>query len=236
MRFAICDDDLDDMARLRKLIEKYGQVHHMECFISEYASGTELLTAIRNGNHADIIFLDINMDGMDGLSVARKIRELPSDVPIVLVTAFISYAIDGYKVKASRFLIKDDLDKTFKECMDDICRELRRQNKVMTFRCVEGEIRLKLPDIIMIETQRHKNVIWLAGLAYHIYEKLDALEEKLKEHGFLRVHNSYLVNMEHIRSISSYILTLDNGEQLSVPKSRYKQVKQEFAWFVGNEL
>lgn len=51
--------------------------------------------------------------------------------------------LDGYKVRASRFLIKDDLDKTFIECMDDICCEIRKKSKVITFSCVEGEMRLK---------------------------------------------------------------------------------------------
>ena len=68
------------------------------------------------------------MDIMDGLTVARKIRELLEDVPINLVTAFMNYALDGYKVRASRFLIKDDLDKTFRECMDDICQEIRKKS------------------------------------------------------------------------------------------------------------
>ena len=69
-----------------------------------------------------------------------------------------------------------------------------------------------------------------------IYEKLDVLEELLKGYGFLRTHNSFLVNMAHIRGINSYVLTLDDGRQLPVPKARYKQVRQEYTLFVGKEL
>ncbi len=236
MKIAVCDDDKKDIARLKKLIEAYDAENNIGFSISEYESGSEMLKAVSNGVDVDIILLDINMDDMDGLSVAKKIREEMDDVPIVLVTAFMNYALDGYKVRASRFLIKDDLDKTFTECMDDICGEIRKKSKVIAFSCVEGDMRLKASDIILIETSGHKNLIKLKNVTYQIYEKLDGLEEMLKGYGFLRTHNSFLVNMAHIRGINSYVLTLDDGRQLPVPKARYKQVRQEYTLFLGKEL
>ncbi len=236
MKIAVCDDDKRDIARIKKLVKAYDADNNIVLSISEYESGSELLKAISNGENVDIIFLDINMDDMDGLSVAKRIREIDDDVPIILVTAFMNYALDGYKVKASRFLIKDDLDKTFDECMDDICKDIRKKSKTIAFNCVEGEMRLKASDIILIETSGHKNLIKLKNETYQIYEKLDGLEEMLKGYGFLRTHNSFLVNMAHIRGINSYVLTLDDGRQLPVPKARYKQVRQEYTLFLGKEL
>ena len=222
MKVFICDDDLEDIARLKTLIDEYARKNHMEFAVSGYRSGVEMLDAIRKGKTVDIIFLDINMDAMDGLTVAKRIRERLEDVPIILVTSFMSFALDGYKVRASRFLIKDDLDRTFSECMDDDC--------------VEGNIRLKTSEIILIETEGHKCLIQLKDRTYQIYEKLEELEERLKAQGFLRTHKSFLVNMEHIRNINSYILTLDNDRQISVPKARYKQVKQEYTLYEGKKL
>ena len=65
---------------------------------------------------------------------------------------------------------------------------------------------------------------------------LDVLEERLKAYGFLRVHQSYLVNIRHIRSINNYVLALDTGEEMKVPKARYKQVKQERVLYMGKTL
>ena len=236
MDIYICDDDRRDITRLKKLIDEYDSEKHIGFTVTGFPSGVEMLKVIRKGNTADIIFLDINMEIMDGLTVAKKIRELLDDVPIVLVTSFMSFALDGYKVRASRFLIKDDLEKTFTECMDDICFEAQRKSKIVSFSCVEGNIRLKSSDIIMIETKGHKCLIRLKDCTYQIYEKLEDLEERLKGLGFLRTHKSFLVNMEHIRNINSYILTLDDGKEISVPKARYKQVKQEYTLFEGKEL
>ncbi len=234
MNFVICDDDKADAGRLKVLLEKYSRESGIGSTIYEYNSGVDLLSNINSD--IDVIFLDINMDDMDGLTIAKRIREKMEEIPIILVTAFMSYALDGYKVRASRFLIKDDLDKTFTECMDDICGEIRKKSKVIAFSCVEGDMRLKASDIILIETSGHKNLIKLKNETYQIYEKLDVLEELLKGYGFLRTHNSFLVNMAHIRGINSYVLTLDDGRLLPVPKARYKQVRQEYALFVGKEL
>ena len=236
MKIAVCDDDKKDISILKELIEAYDAENNIGFSVSEYESGSELMRAVSNGEDMDIIFLDINMEDMDGLSAAKKVRKVMEDVPIVLVTAFMNYALDGYKVRASRFLIKDDLDKTFTECMDDICGEIRKKSKVIAFSCVEGEMRLKASDIILIETSGHKNIIRFQNQTYQIYEKLDALEEQLRGYGFLRTHNSFLVNMTHIRGINSYVLTLDNGRQIPVPKARYKQVRREYALFVGKGL
>ncbi len=236
MRIAICDDDKNDIRKLTRLLEKYDEKKHIGFSVGEYESGTNLLKSLKDGDEADIVFLDINMDDLDGLTVAKRIREKMKDVPIVLVTAYLNYALDGYKVKASRFLIKDDLDNTFVECMDHICGELLRKSKDIVFSCVEGDVRLKASDIVLIESSAHKSIIRLSDQAYQIYEKLEVLEEKLKGFGFLRAHKSFIVNMGHIRSINSYVMTLDDGRQISVPKARYKQVRQEYALFVGKEL
>ena len=236
MNVFICDDDRKDIARLKALIDDYDMKNHIGFTVSAFRSGMEMLEAIRKGKSVDIIFLDINMDIMDGLTVAKKIRELREDVPIILVTTLMNYALDGYKVRASRFLIKDDLDKTFPECMDDICGEIRKRSNTVVFSCVEGEIRLKASDIILFETSGHKCLIQLHDRTYQIYEKLENLEKMLNGLGFLRTHKSFLVNMAHIRNINSYILTLDNGREISVPKARYKQVKQEYTLFMGKEL
>ena len=128
MRIAICDDEKKDIKRLVSLLEKYSEDKQIDVSIYTYETASDLIAAM-SGTKWDIIFLDINMEGMDGLSLASRIREKDEEVPIILVTAFINYALDGYKVKASRFLVKDDLDKTLPECMDDICIQLQKKKK-----------------------------------------------------------------------------------------------------------
>ena len=171
------------------------------------------------------------MEGMDGLEAAGRIKAECPKVHIVLVTAYVNYALDGYKVKASRFLLKDDLEQTLPECLDDILREER----VVEFGFVEGNVRLRVDDIIYIETSRHKNVFHTAGQAYSIYKKMDELEAELAGMGFVRIHQSFLINMKYIERIRSYVMILTTGKEISVPKSRYQEVKRQYTLFKGAE-
>ena len=109
---------------------------------------------------------------------------------------------------------KDDLEQTLPECLDDILRE---------------------DDIIYIETSRHKNVFYTAGETYSIYKKMDELEAELAGMGFVRIHQSFLINMRYIGKLSSYVMVLTTGKEISVPKSRYPEVKRQYTLFKGAE-
>ncbi len=227
MKIAVCDDNREDRGVLRALLEACGQ----DFEIREYGSGEGLCADMGYVRECGIVFLDINMEGMDGLEAARKIKAESPKVHIVLVTAYVNYALDGYKVKASRFLLKDDLEQTLQECLDDLLREER----VVEFGFVEGNVCLRVDNIIYIETSRHKNVFHTAGQTFSIYKKMDDLEEELRDMGFVRIHQSFLVNMKYIEKISSYVMLLTTGKEISVPKSRYPEVKRQYMLFKGAE-
>ncbi len=210
MKIAVCDDSGEDRGALRALLEACGY----DFEIREYGSGEELYADMGYVRECGIVFLDINMEGMDGLEAAGRIKAECPKVHIVLVTAYVNYALDGYKVKASRFLLKDDLEQTLPECLDDI---------------------LRVDDIIYIETSKHKNVFYTAGEAYSIYKKMDELETELAGMGFVRIHQSFLINMRYIGKLSSYVMVLTTGKEISVPKSRYPEVKRQYTLFKGAE-
>lgn len=173
---------------------------------------------------------------MDGLTVAGHIRKLRGDIPIVFITAFIDYALEGYKVRANRFLIKDNLEQTFDECMDDICAEIQRKEKAMLFDCVEGRSRIKTSEIVMFEASGRQSIIHTENGEYHIYRRMDDLEIDLRPHGFLRVHRSYLVNMGFIRNIKNYSVELTSGARFSIPKARYRKVLREYTMIIGETV
>lgn len=174
------------------------------------------------------------MEDIDGIQTAMEMRKFQSETCIVLVTAFLNYALEGYKVGAVRYIMKDALEMQMTECMDAVLKKM--QIRQVTFPFVEGERTLYTDNIIYIESQGHKCMflymekeIW----TYQIYEKLDKIEEMLSGYGFLRTHKSFLVNMKHVRTISNYLVTLDSGEELPVPRLRFRKVKEEFVAYKG---
>ncbi len=96
---------------------------------------------------------------------------------------------------------------------------------------MEGKIQLRADEIIYIETNKHKNVFYTQNRVLNIYKKMDELEEALRGMGFLRIHQSFLINMRYIVKISSYLMTLTTGKEISVPKSRYPEVKRQYTLF-----
>ena len=134
MNIIICDDRIDDRKNLSDLLSDYGEKKNYEFAITAYESGEQLCEEQSALEACQLLFLDINMQGMDGLKTAMRIKEKYPKLLVVLVTAYMNYALDGYKVKASRFLLKDNLADTIEECMDDLIAEINKNRRILEFR------------------------------------------------------------------------------------------------------
>ena len=107
LRLAICDDEENFLFLEKQYIQKYMEQQKFQCHIDTFLSGVDFLQSCKDGRNYDIIFLDVNMVKLDGIETARRVREQGSQAYIVFVTAFITYAMEGYKVDAVRYLLKD---------------------------------------------------------------------------------------------------------------------------------
>ncbi len=234
LEIAVCDDEGFYREKIRKLLEEYLTKRGLAYRIRLFSSGEEFLKCNENKVKYDIVFMDINMEKVDGIEAARQMRAFHSDTYLVLVTAFINYALEGYKVNAVRYIMKDTLDTAMEECMDAVLE--KRKTAWASFSFTEGEKKLYTDNILYVESRKHKSVFFYmeAGIVeYQIYEKLDWVEQKLSGFHFLRIHKSYLVNMKHIRKISNYTAFMDTGEELPVPRLRFKAAKEAFVEYKG---
>lgn len=234
LKIAVCDDEKFYREKITTLLQKYLSDCQLDSTIDIFCSGDEFLSQSSNAVKYDAVFMDINMEQTDGIETAMRIRAFQSNTYIVFVTAFIKYALDGYKVNAVRYIMKNTLDAAIPECMDAILQKM--QLRQVSFSFMEGEKRLYTDNLLYVESNKHKSVFYYQEkqlTKYQIYEKLDDIEKVLEGFGFLRIHKSYLVNMRHIRRISNYIAELSTGEELPIPRIRYQLVKQEFVEYKG---
>lgn len=234
LQIAICDDEQFYREKIRRLLTDYLEKRDLGSSISFFTSGEEFLSQSENNVKYDIVFMDISMDELNGIETAMQMRAFHSDTFLVFVTAFIDYALEGYKANAIRYLMKDTLDVAMGECMDAILQKMRTSQ--VTFSFIEGERKLYTDNIIYIESSRHKSVFYYMESEtthYQIYSRLDAIEQELSGCGFLRIHKSYLVNMKHIRKINNYTAYLDTGLELPVPRSRFQSAKEAFVTYKG---
>lgn len=233
LRIAVCDDEKYFRDRLKELcrtfIDEQGYEHEIDCF----ESGEALLEKSAERFDYSIVFLDVNMKEMDGIETASAIRKLFPDTYIVFVTAYITYALDGYKVDAIRFLLKEDgnLEKAVKECLDTILGRMDYEEIRQTFTFQNGKKDLLVERILYVESRLHKVIFYVMEeklATYYMYDKLDIVEKLLSQFGFYRIHQSYLVNIKYVKDVGRYKVKLFNGTELGVSKKYYKNFEQEY--------
>lgn len=237
-KIAICDDETIFAAKMEKIIDQYMKSKEISYEISIFNSGKDFMQIGVGIMKYRAVFLDINMNEVNGLRVAEWIRQYSEDIFLVFVTAYIDYSLDGYKFNAIRFLLKDKnlFSESIQECMDTI---FDRMNYVISKKDIkfnEGRRKIALNRILFIESYLHKLIFHVMEdqeCAYTLYETLNNIELEYKLYQFVRIHQSYLVNMRHIVNVKRYEAILSNGMHLVIPKVRYKHVEDVFIAYKG---
>lgn len=240
MRVLICDDDLLFLNSLHAEIEVALHDAGIKAKVHAYSSGEEIGDPILAS--CDIAFLDIDFakKKYTGIDIAKKIRLLRKDTIIIFVTNYIEYAPEGYEVSAFRYLLKSELPKKLKTCLNLAIAHLHSVRETMKIQ-VNGEIiDIFLNDILYFESQQHTVLLYAKRDAvgrqikqYRFYSSLSDIEKQLEPHGFLRVHKSYLVNMGHIKKYQCHEATLANGTVLRVSEKNYAQQKEKYLLWKG---
>lgn len=233
IKVAICDDELIFRERISEQIEKCFKEQNIECEIDCFSSGEEFLEKTKGNLDYLIVFLDITMKDLDGIETARRIRLLSANIFIVFVTAYISYALEGYEVNATRYLLKDDrtMKQSIRECIKSILTTTRYQEQKREFEFQSGKHCVALDKILYVESKLHKVYFYILedGVKeYCMYDSLNHVQTVLNDEIFYRIHQSFLVNMKHVIDIKRYYAQMAEGTQISISKKYYKQAEVGF--------
>lgn len=237
-RIAICDDESFFAEELKELISGYMMEKGLVFEIDTYSSGEALVKLGIEVVRYTAVFLDINMEKIDGIKAAEKIREVSREVFIVFVTAYVNYSLEGYRLDAVRYLLKSNANfqSTVNECMNAIMEKLNYSVAKREFDFKEGTKEVSLERLLYIESNLHKlefHIMEDDMKIYIMYETLNALEDRLAANDFVRIHQSYLVNIKYIKNVVRYKVVLTNGVELVIPKARYTYVKEQFVSYQG---
>ena len=243
---AVCDDEKPFLKMMKKYLDGFFRKRGIEYALECYSSGKDLLSHGIGASHFDIVFLDINMEELDGIKVAREIRRYSADVYIVFVTAYVKYSVEGYKVDAIRYILKngDSLKESMDECLNTIIRKMNYRVPMKRFTFNECEKEVNIERIVYIESSLHRlefHIMEDSLKSYTMYETLNNMEKELEDYKFVRVHQSQLVNLKYITDLNEHsekmqgarTVTLSTGKELIVPKARFKSVKKEIVAYRG---
>ena len=233
VRIIICDDNRTFLDRLSTDMESALDALNAKAKVYPYTQMERIPDSILSG--CDIAFLDIDFEGKryNGIDIARKLRTVRKDAVIIFVTNYIEYAPEGYEVNAFRYVLKSDIQKKLPAYLPDALAQLRTERETMKIQNGGELIDIPFADILYMESQQHTVIIHTQQKEYRCYNSLTALEEELEPKGFLRIHNSYLVNMSHLTKYSSTEAVLSDGTVLRVSARSYAVQKQKYLLWKG---
>lgn len=228
IKIAICDDDPLQLKYIHSLVQKWSNLVSVNTDILLYSNAEELLFNYAPGCF-DVLLLDIQMTGENGISLAKRIRSFNDDAVIIFITAVSDYVFDGYDVGAVQYLLKPvNEDKLF-ECLSTSRRKATSKKRII-LESEQGSAAVALDDIIYLEAFSHKTKIVLNDTELFINESISSIEKRIGD-GFYKCHRSYIVNIRHINSIKKYDTVMDNGSIIPVSRRIYNDFNSAFIAF-----
>ncbi len=215
---AICDDDPRQTAFLHRLTAKWGRARGLALRVAEHPSAEAFLFDC-DGCAADILLLDIEMAGMNGIELARRVRENDRRAQIVFITGYTDYLADGYDVEALHYLLKPVEEEKLFSVLDRAVQRLADRSRGLLVESEDGLCRLLLADIRWIEVRGNYATIH-AQRDYTIKKPLKELEAQLDD-SFFRTGRSFLVNLRFVESVSRTEVLLRGGGTVPLSRGSY---------------
>lgn len=231
IKVAICDDDKEFRKNMHSIVEKHFLTKERSVWIVEFKNGNRLLAS-----HVrfDIIFLDIEMPGLNGIETALKLRKWDVNSKIVYVTNYENYKALAYKVHAFDYIDKPIETATVAAVLDDIIYYLdnKTEKQKYAFKTENGIVTLELDEIFYFEYLARKVVIHGTEGNYIATYKLKELLEKFEQYNFASPHKSFIVNMLYIKSIKGFDIFIENGDKIPLAQKRAVEFKNIFNDFL----
>ena len=229
LHLTLIDDDIKALTHLQAELNRYFENQNIEYEIMTYQSGIDFLN---ESPATDILFLDVEMPGMNGIEVAKKVRQDNSDMVILFCTNYRQFAINGYEVNALGYMVKPienySLSANLTHAIEHLKEKQNFQEKKIELHAYQTIIILPLKDIVYIEIKKHNLFYYLREESEYpekvlkIRGTMNNLYESLKQDNFEKCGNSFLVNLDCVLSVKGDMVTLKS--KIVLPLSRlYKE-------------
>lgn len=227
MRIAYCDDEKAQFVYFKELTDQWERISDKHCDITVYASAEEMLFENQGTFSFDFILLDIELDKMNGIDLARQIRQVDKNVTIAFLSNSREYVFEGYEVRAVRYLLKPLTEIQLFPLLDMIRKNLEEEKEYIIIGVAGEKVRIASDRIRYIEALGHYIMIHTDGSSYEVKMNINEVAGKLNK-AFIATHRSYLVNLEYVERITRTDCVLNGGDKIPISRNSYNGVNQAF--------
>lgn len=233
IRISVIDDEIQVAFGIKDMIQHALIAQNESASIAVYDNAQTFLHTFSSGDN-DIIFLDIQMPEMDGMTCAQEIRRRDSSVILIFITSMVQYAVQGYRVEATDYLVKPVEPALLAHSLHRALKHLNKNQK-LTIRSSNGLYSLNADDLLYVEAVNHRVILHTTGGSIQCTQTLTAIESQLQGSGFFRCHQGFLVNMRQIQHVDGNDLFIaDNA--IPISKYRRREFMQELTAYWGETL
>lgn len=225
-RILIIDDNKEDSENLCVLTRNWADKNKISVELKTYPSAEAFLFHYEEEQDCALVLLDIEMTGMDGVTLAKKLREKNKTIGIVFVTGYSDYIAEGYDVAALHYLMKPVNEVKFAQVLERAMEHLHREERMLTLKTADETFRVSLSRIFYLEAAR--NYVMVHGEGFPdcmVRHKLGDFTEELDKR-FLRVGRSYIVNLSKLHRISRTEICFSDGNILPLPRGWYDTINR----------
>jgi DNA-binding LytR/AlgR family response regulator len=237
IKVAICDDEKIICNHILNILKEESKIIGEKIEFDIYNSAEEMLAKIDNyGVENYIIFLDIMLEGMNGVELGKLLKQINENVQIVFITSSMDFVLDGYDVGAYNYLLKPlDETKLRKVFSDLVLKNIKVKKEIFTVTKKAEIINFEISDILYFEINNRILTLYYEGGSIEFYEKIEDIQKQLEDKNFIRPHRSYLVNLEHVFKVTKNEVILKNGKAIKISRLKVAQIKEEFMEFIYSE-
>lgn len=231
-RIIVCDDSREDLEKICGIVKNYTAENNMAAEIKSFSSGGELLAYEGTNRFSDIYILDIIMPDMNGIQLGKAIRQKNPDAFIIFLTTSKDYALESYSVKAFSYFLKPVVREKLEAEISDCFSRIRKPPERFGLKCAEGTVFVKAEDILYIEYYNHHMIYRLAGgktvEGLHFRGTFDSvISDYIKNGSFIKSSASYLVNMNHVKTVNATGFIMSDGVLLPVTR-KYVEARKKY--------
>ncbi len=229
MKIAVIEDKKPHRDLLVHYLEEWRRGQERSVTVEAFGSGESFWFRYEEERDYDVLILDIQMPGINGMELARRVREADGDIVIVFATGVSDYLEEGYEVEALHYLVKPLSQEKLERCMEKALKR-RRQERFVTVHGGEGILKISQERINYVEARGRGCCVGRVKVPeeLEVRESLSEMESLLEPEEFMKCHRSYLCRIGNIRRIDRGSVEFDDGSSIPVSRRLYQQVNRRF--------